>query len=217
MNASGATGDLWLIRAGGQDYGPYTVEQIKGFINEGRVQAQTEIAAAGSAIWTTVAALPVFAALFAPAAPPVSHVRPPAPAAAAPAGAARADFLVRAGAILVDGVILLVAQLVIGGILSVIVGDLLSSLAMLVAAVAYFVVLHSKQPDQATIGKRLMGLRLVRDDGQPVSPKLALGRYGAALLSGMIFGIGYLLPLFRDDRKTLHDILCNTHVVRLKK
>ncbi|WP_188311901.1 RDD family protein [Salinarimonas soli] len=212
MNADTGTGDLWHIRTGGQDYGPYTVDQIRGFINEGRVQAQTEIAAAGSAMWTTVAALPLFAALFAPVAPR-STVRPALPPTPAGAMADRAGFGVRAGAILIDTVILVAAQIVVGGILSFIVGDALASLVTMVGMVAYFVLLHSS-PQQATIGKRVLGLRLVRDDGTPVTPILALGRYVAGALSALILGIGYLMAL-RADRKTLHDILCATHVVRV--
>jgi uncharacterized RDD family membrane protein YckC len=42
---------------------------------------------------------------------------------------------------------------------------------------------------------------------------LALGRYCAAGLSALILCVGYLMAL-RADRKTLHDILCATHVVR---
>ena len=211
MSTNTDAGDLWHIRTGGQDYGPYTFDQIRGFIREGRVQAQTEIAAAGSAMWTTVAALPIFAALFAPAAPR-STVRPTLPPVTAGTMAERAGFGVRAGAILIDTVILVAAQIIAGGILSVVIGDALASLVTMAGMVAYFVVLHSG-PQQATIGKRVLGLRLVRDDGAPVTPMLALGRYFAGALSALIVGIGYLMAL-RADRKTLHDILCATHVVR---
>lgn len=211
MSTKTDMGDLWHIRTGGQDYGPYTVDQIRGFIHEGRVQAQTEIAAAGSAMWTNVAALPIFAGLFAPAAPR-STVRPSIPPAQGHAMESRAGFGVRAGAILIDGVILVAAQIVAGGILSVVIGDALASLVMMIASVAYFVVLHSG-PQAATIGKRVLGLRLVRDDGAPITPMLALGRYCAAGLSALILCVGYLMAL-RADRKTLHDILCATHVVR---
>jgi uncharacterized RDD family membrane protein YckC len=210
MNAT--TGDLWLIRAGGQDYGPYTIDQVRGFIDEGRVQAQTEIAAAGGAAWTTVAALPVFASVLGVSAPPAM---PPRAGAARPSAGTRAGFWIRAGAILVDGVILMVGNLVIGGVVGTILGDVVASLVSFAVGVAYFVVLHS-QPQQATFGKRLLGLRLVRDDGAPVTPKFALARYAAAFLSSVILGIGFLLALFRDDRKTLHDILCNTHVVKVE-
>ncbi len=175
MSTNTDAGDLWHIRTGGQDYGPYTFDQIRGFIREGRVQAQTEIAAAGTM-------------------------------------AERAGFGVRAGAILIDTVILVAAQIIAGGILSVVIGDALASLVTMAGMVAYFVVLHSG-PQQATIGKRVLGLRLVRDDGAPVTPMLALGRYFAGALSALIVGIGYLMAL-RADRKTLHDILCATHVVR---
>ncbi len=212
MTTQDGTAGLWVIRAAGQDYGPYTVDQIISYIGEGRVTAQTQIAAAGSAIWAAAATLPVFAGFFAPPPAPGAPVR----TAAAPpvAGAKRADFLVRAGAILIDGAILLVAQLVLGGIVGAILGDLIATLATLAMGVAYFVVLHASD-QQATIGKRVLGIKLVRDDGARVTQKDALLRYLAAMLSGLILGVGYLLAL-RPDRKTLHDMLCHTHVVTTK-
>lgn len=218
------TTDLWLIRAGGQNYGPYTVDQIRGYIQEGRVQAQTEIAAAGSAAWTTVASLPFFAGLFAPGTTPPMPMQPAAvpsyasPSYATPAAVGtgeRAGFWPRVGAILIDGIVVSIAQILIGGIVGLVAGEVVGGLLGVVAAIAYFVVLHAA-PRQATLGKQLLGLRLMRDDGRPVGHGLALGRYFATMLSGLPFGIGFLLPLFRDDRKTLHDMVCGTHVIKTR-
>jgi uncharacterized RDD family membrane protein YckC len=208
-----ATGDLWLIRAGGQDYGPYTADQVKAFIQEGRVLAQTEIAAAGGAVWTNVASLPVFAALFAPTPSAPSALRPAAPGAVA--AGERAGFWPRVGALLIDGIILLAAQLVVGGVVGAIVGGTLAGIVNIGMSVAYFVVLHAA-PRQATFGKSALSLRVMRDDAAPMTRGDAFKRYLAAMLSGLTI-VGLLLPLFRADRKTLHDILCGTHVARVSR
>ena len=42
----------------------------------------------------------------------------------------------------------------------------------------------------------------------------AIGRYFAEILSGMICYIGYFMALFDEERRTLHDRLCGTLVVR---
>jgi uncharacterized RDD family membrane protein YckC len=44
--------------------------------------------------------------------------------------------------------------------------------------------------------------------------KRAFGRFLAWNLSGAFLGIGYLLVLFRKDRRALHDLLAGTRVVR---
>ena len=36
----------------------------------------------------------------------------------------------------------------------------------------------------------------------------------AEMLSGMILGIGYLMAAFDDEKRALHDRICDTRVVR---
>jgi uncharacterized RDD family membrane protein YckC len=42
----------------------------------------------------------------------------------------------------------------------------------------------------------------------------AFGRHFAKYLSAMILGIGYFMAAFDDQRRTLHDRICETRVVR---
>lgn len=65
----------------------------------------------------------------------------------------------------------------------------------------------------ATPGKMLLGLRIVRADGSPVTYKRALGRFFASMLSQMTLCIGYIIAAFDDQKRTLHDHICDTRVI----
>ncbi len=70
----------------------------------------------------------------------------------------------------------------------------------------------------ATPGKWAVGLRIV-DYRQrcPIGPSRALLRLAAYCVSSMTFEWGHLVMLIRHDRRTLHDILAGTRVVRKTK
>jgi len=65
----------------------------------------------------------------------------------------------------------------------------------------------------ATVGKTVCQIRVVTADGGRVSYGLALGRYFAKILSGVMLGIGFLMAAFDDEKRSLHDRICNTRVV----
>jgi len=64
----------------------------------------------------------------------------------------------------------------------------------------------------ATIGKNMMGMKVVDIDGNKISFKRATGRYFAKYLSG-IFLIGYIMAFFDASKRALHDRLAGTFVV----
>ena len=65
-----------------------------------------------------------------------------------------------------------------------------------------------------TIGKRLLGLYVRRPDGSRVGWGRAFARYWAPILSALLLGIGFLLVALRPDKRALHDLICDTVVVR---
>jgi uncharacterized RDD family membrane protein YckC len=65
----------------------------------------------------------------------------------------------------------------------------------------------------ATLGKMACKIQVVTAEGQKVSYLRALGRYFSTLLSGMICLIGYIIAGFDDQKRALHDHICNTRVV----
>ena len=70
-------------------------------------------------------------------------------------------------------------------------------------------------PNQATVGMRMMGIRLDRLDGQPVDGLFAVVHSvlfwaANALLTPLVL----LVTLFTDRKRTLHDLLLGTVVTR---
>ena len=66
----------------------------------------------------------------------------------------------------------------------------------------------------ATPGKMIAGLKIVREDGTPIGYRLAALRFLAEIVSALIFYIGYIMIAFDDQKRALHDRLCNTRVIR---
>jgi len=66
----------------------------------------------------------------------------------------------------------------------------------------------------ATPGKMVIGVKVVRPDGSPVSLGRAFGRYFAKLLSAMTLLIGYIMVGFDSQKRGLHDMICDTRVVK---
>lgn len=66
----------------------------------------------------------------------------------------------------------------------------------------------------ATIGKMIFRLHVVRTDGSKVGFGRALARWGCYFLSIITLGIGFLIIAFRRDKRGLHDLICDTMVVK---
>ena len=66
----------------------------------------------------------------------------------------------------------------------------------------------------ATPGKMACKLKVVVEDSSQVTYLRSLGRHFAKLLSGMILAIGFLMAAFDEEKRALHDRICETRVVR---
>ncbi|MGA1865504.1 MAG: RDD family protein [bacterium] len=66
----------------------------------------------------------------------------------------------------------------------------------------------------ATPGKMVIGAKIVNTDGSPISYTKAFARFFAEMLSGFIFGIGYLMAAFDSQKRALHDRICSTFVIK---
>ena len=84
----------------------------------------------------------------------------------------------------------------------------------LVVPVAYFVLCHGTAGQ--TLGKRLLGARVLDESGAPVGYLRALGRCVATIVATLPFGIGLVMAGLRRDRRGLHDLLAGTRVVRTR-
>ncbi|MEN9841112.1 MAG: hypothetical protein RL376_912 [Verrucomicrobiota bacterium] len=73
----------------------------------------------------------------------------------------------------------------------------------------YFIRRH-----EATPGKRILGLRVIRADGGRLGIGRIIGRYFSETVSTVVFLAGYVMAAFDDEKRTLHDYMCDTRVVR---
>ena len=64
-----------------------------------------------------------------------------------------------------------------------------------------------------TPGKLLLGVRIARINGQPLTIRRALLRYLGYWLSAIPLGLGFLWVLVDDQRQCWHDKLAGTYVV----
>jgi len=85
------------------------------------------------------------------------------------------------------------------------------SLAKLSIVVPYFVGLESSRW-QATIGKRLLGIKVGDVEGKRISIAKAFLRLFGKWISGQILLIGYLMAFFTKKKQALHDFLAGTFV-----
>jgi uncharacterized RDD family membrane protein YckC len=66
----------------------------------------------------------------------------------------------------------------------------------------------------ATPGKMALGLKVIRSDGGRITYGRAVGRFFGEYLSGLILGIGYIMVAFDEEKRALHDHICDTRVVK---
>jgi len=158
-----------------------------------------------------------------PAAPPASFPQPPRKAPApgfAPVSAATrpAGFWIRFVAVMIDGVVLLLAQGILFGAGWMLWGGMGFGMAVRAAGqlfasligAAYSIVFHWMWGK--TLGKMALQIRVVSMDGGPLSFGQSVGRYFATFLSALILGIGFVMAGVRSDKRALHDLLARTRV-----
>ncbi|MGP1398014.1 MAG: RDD family protein [Inquilinaceae bacterium] len=91
--------------------------------------------------------------------------------------------------------------------------NILYSLLITIAYMIYYIVPMSSRW-QATIGKRIMGIYVIRTSGKRIGPAFALGRLLSYAISTLPLYIGFLMPLWMKEKQALHDLVCGTRVVR---
>lgn len=136
-----------------------------------------------------------------------------------------AGFWVRFGAKLIDGVIMWVVQMALmlgfGPLLGynflnpqppVDFSILLIYPFMFAVSIFYSVWFVGKFG--GTPGKMALGLKIVSSSGDPVSYTKALARFFAEIVSAIICYIGYIMAAFDEQKKALHDQICDTRVIR---
>lgn len=134
----------------------------------------------------------------------------------------------RAAAILIDGVVLFAAYWAIGTVIAALTGGLVAGgfeltgapafaamLAYLVVGFGYFIVLEERYG--RTLGKRLLGLRVLNEDGSPITMGTSIVRNVVRVVDGLFFyAVGAVSMLVSDRKQRLGDHVAKTVVVRSK-
>jgi len=92
--------------------------------------------------------------------------------------------------------------------------DAINCIVEILSFSVYFSFIVSKY--DGTVGKKICRIKLVTLKGEKITPCRAFVRFAAELLSAALFGLGYLIALFDPEKRTLHDRICSTRVVRTR-
>jgi uncharacterized RDD family membrane protein YckC len=120
------------------------------------------------------------------------------------------DWLLLAGLLLV---FTLLAVMLRGGA-AIPPGTIWFELSLLLVVVAFFCFFWTRGQ---TLGMRAWKLRIERRDGGPVSLRAALARLGAAVLSLLPLGLGFVWCVVDREGSSWHDRLSGTRIVRVSE
>jgi uncharacterized RDD family membrane protein YckC len=205
--------EMWYVQGEVAALGPHRGEALKQMIEHGSINRSTRVAKVGSKEWIALGEVPAFKGFLA------------AEAAGKPA---YAGFWIRLAAYLLDYTILTVvsvaALLIAGGAAFLITRSTDATIESLQTHEVvlflgttllgfFYYVYFVRGPWQATPGKRICGIHITRGDGRAITAWRALGRTFAYILSAIPLGIGFLMIGWTDQKKGLHDIVCDTRVV----
>jgi uncharacterized RDD family membrane protein YckC len=130
-----------------------------------------------------------------------------------------AGFWKRALAIFVDSIILTIVMFMIGLVIGGMLSDpenvaRISNFGMLINVVIvwlYFA-MHESSAEQATVGKRILGIIVTNKEGGRISFAQATIRYFSKYLSSILM-IGFIMAAFTKNKQGLHDMIADTLVV----
>lgn len=211
-----------IIGADGREYGPATLDELREWAREGRVGRDTLVWSSQAGLWAAACRLVELADL--------SDAMPATDGTLAEAATATAvetaGFWLRFVAFVVDGILISFAMVLITGLPPVPEGGGMNWEAALAwarevqpwqLAVAALYKIFTTWRWSGTPGKLLLGMRVVRaaDDSRVTLQDSAL-RFIGSLLSEFLLMAGYFFAAFRTDRRTLHDLLAGTRVVRVR-
>lgn len=132
-----------------------------------------------------------------------------------------ADFATRFAAAFVDGIIVNILGFVIGIANGIVLAsmnqtDLIQPISFVLGTLLgwLYSALQESSAAQATLGKKLLGIKVVNLEGARVSFAQATGRHFGKIVSAIILLIGFLIQPFTEKRQALHDIMSGCLVIK---
>lgn len=123
-----------------------------------------------------------------------------------------AGFWKRVAASIIDSIILIPVSFLIGALQTFGGAYMEGFFVGIVLSWLYFAISES-QSWQATLGKKLMGIKVTDLYGKKISFARASGRYVSKFLSYITLGLGYVMVAFTRRKQGLHDLVAETLVV----
>jgi uncharacterized RDD family membrane protein YckC len=136
----------------------------------------------------------------------------------------KAGFLVRLVAYIIDAIIIAIPNAIInaifmGGLQSdspgggAVVMALIGSVLVLVWSVGYLVYFWTTSGQ--TLGKKVMGVKVVTTDGELVGVGKAILRIIGYAISGIVFYLGFIWIIFDSEKQGWHDKIAGTYVIKV--
>ncbi|MEO5803345.1 MAG: RDD family protein [Verrucomicrobiota bacterium] len=216
-----------IIGGDGREYGPVTLDEIKGWIRDGRIGRQTQIWRSDLGTWLA-------ASQYQELQTEISVLK--ASATGIDGEFEPVGFWPRLGAFIIDSVVIYfvywllwtafvktfgwstpVSPVLTGGTfrmddwMPILVMFARQSALSLLLRFVYEISLNGRFG--ATLGKMIIGAKIVRADGSPLGYKFAFLRFLGRLVSDLTCYIGYLMVAFREDKRGLHDLIVGTRVI----
>ena len=126
-----------------------------------------------------------------------------------------AGWWLRVGAWVIDAMIVGISTNIFAAVLAA-TGSVILAVAgfsiALAATAAYYIILNAS--GNRTIGRKVVGIKVVRDGGGDLTYGLSALRFLSTTVSWTTFLLGILWPLWDDKKQTFHDKIALTVVVR---
>lgn len=207
----------YYLDAAHRQQGPVSADTLRTWVAEGRLGLDRLVWREGLDAWRPLDEFREELELSPPQAAPVAPARPAGP------DVAQAGFIRRWAALVVDNLLLMtayygLAALVLLGVVGLRIDDPALFGALLLVVPGYYLVaglyysLQESSARQATLGKRVFGIKVTDMQGRRLRFTHALGRWVSASLSHLTSGIGFLMAAFTDRHQALHDLVAGTLV-----
>ena len=123
-----------------------------------------------------------------------------------------AGFWERFGAAVLDSLILLIPNYLV----QLWMGDGLVSYYFMYLLIPWlYDALQESGKNQATIGKKALGIKVTDLQSQRISFLKATGRHFGKYLSALILFMGYIMMIWDKNKQTLHDKMAGTLVIKM--
>lgn len=215
--------DRWFMQKNGKSVGPGSGEQLVKAFKKGVINRETLVANQESGPWIPFAKSGLI---------PQGDVNPfmdsdgDSGGGQVPVGSPLSDFFAsrpkfgksRTAAPFMERLIAVVIDIFVVGIGSSILLSLtwwipyVSTAISLLTGIIYFVVVQHEWG--WTVGRKVMKMHIERESGGKPDFQTLVIRYFAAMISGLILCLGYLMALNDPRVRTLHDRIAKTVVVK---